>query len=42
MQVPILNILDLPQNKIINLSTTLSTLISGINLINNEIAMQTV
>ena len=37
VQVPILNILDLPQSKIINLSTTLSTLTSGINLIKSEI-----
>ena len=34
--IPILNIPDLPQNKMTNLSTTLSTLTSGINLLNNE------
>ena len=35
--IPILNVPDIPQSKITNLSTALSTLTSGINLINNEI-----
>ena len=35
--VSITNIPDLPQSKITNLSTSLSTLTSGINLKNNEI-----
>ena len=36
-QISIANIPDIPQSKITNLSTSLSTLTSGINLINNEI-----
>ena len=36
VQVPILNVPDIPQSKITSLSTTLSSISSGINLINNE------
>ena len=36
-QISTANIPDIPQSKITNLSTSLSTLTSGINLINNEI-----
>ena len=36
-QIPIINIPDIPQSKITNLSTSLSTLTSGISTLNNEI-----
>ena len=37
VQVPILNVPDIPQFKITNLTTALSILTSGISTLNNEI-----